>query len=294
MKKRIACLFLFAVLLSALFCLPAAADTGPKPSVTVAFPELEGEYYATLLSKSSSSGPYRHDEEFFDYLETVQGIDAEETAALRAFRAYSDPDGYWFVGFVAKVSASEDLVWGYFPPSDFKILLYQSGTGEFFSGEPQSCYAFASRFVAGLTATDGKTVVETRKEYNYAGQILRFFLRLAVTLAVEMLLALAFGVLRYGRWRVVLVANLVTQILLNAALQWIAYRHGVSLWFLTLRYFLLEVAVCAAEAAVYVFFFARKSVPAERRLSVDRCILYALVANVVSFGAGVALWYLIR
>lgn len=293
MKKRLFCLLLFAALLSALFCLPAAADTGPKPSVTVAFPGLEGQYYATLLSKSSSPGPYRNDGEFLDECE-ARIHDAEEAAAFRAFRDHADPDGYYFVGFIKKVSADNDLVWGYFPPSDFKVLLYECGTGALLSGEPQSRYAFASRFEVRLTAAEGKTTVETQKGYDYSGEGLRFLLRLAVTFAVEMLLALAFDMLRYGRWRAVLLANFVTQILLNAALQLTAYRRGVSPLSLSVSYFLLEVAVLAAEAAVYAYFFARKTVPEEQRLSVRRCVLYALAANVASFAAGVALWLVMK
>ena len=294
MKKRLFCLLLFAALLSALFWLPAAADTGPKPSVTVAFPGLEGEYYATLLSKYSATGPYRSDGDFLDELEAKTVGDAEKNAAFRAFREHADPDGYYFVGFIQKVSADDDLFWGYFPPSDFKVLLYGCGTGALLSGEPQSRYAFASRFEVRLTAAEGKTTVETQKGYDYSGEGLRFLLRLAVTFAVEMLLALAFDMLRCGRWRTVLLANFVTQILLNAALQLTTYLRGVSLRLLPLSYFLLEVAVLAAEAAVYAFCFARKTVPEEQRLSVRRCILYALAGNVASFAAGVALWLVMK
>lgn len=292
MKKRLPFLFLTVVLFMVCLCLSVSADSGPKPSVTVAFPTLEGTYCATLLSKSAGTGPYSTDMDLFDDAE-ARITEKRQLDAFRAFRTYSDPDGYYFIGFVATVSASADLVWGYYPPQDFKVLLYDCDTGEMAAGEPQSRYAFASRFEAKLTESAGQKQIAIRRSYDYFGQLLQFLLRLAVTLGVEMLLALAFGMLRTGRLRVVLVVNLLTQILLNGMLQFSVYKHGASPYFLPAFYFLAEAAVFVIEAAVYVFFFARGSVPEDRRLSKAKCVLYALAANAASFAAGVALWFLL-
>ena len=50
---------LLACLLLPLFCLPARADAGPKPSVVIALEGLEGrECWGTLLSAQRSTGPY--------------------------------------------------------------------------------------------------------------------------------------------------------------------------------------------------------------------------------------------
>lgn len=58
-KKVFLAIFCILVLTISFVPLPVNADIGPKPSVVISFKGLEGEtYYATLLSKAESTGPY--------------------------------------------------------------------------------------------------------------------------------------------------------------------------------------------------------------------------------------------
>ena len=56
-KNKLICVLLCTVILLCAFSLSAFADTGPKPSVNIEIAGIEGEYYATLLSKEKSTGP---------------------------------------------------------------------------------------------------------------------------------------------------------------------------------------------------------------------------------------------
>ena len=65
MKRRLFCGSILALLLVCLLPLWAAADTGPKPSITVT-PEGFGEdvCYLTLLSQTETTGPWSKQESF--------------------------------------------------------------------------------------------------------------------------------------------------------------------------------------------------------------------------------------
>ena len=57
-SRRTWALPVLCLLLALALPLPARADTGPKPSVKIEFTGSTGQpYYATLLSRESSTGP---------------------------------------------------------------------------------------------------------------------------------------------------------------------------------------------------------------------------------------------
>ena len=56
--KKTATFIIFALIAAMLCTVGASADCGPKPSVTVTFPEVKAEFYVTLLAKKKSYGPY--------------------------------------------------------------------------------------------------------------------------------------------------------------------------------------------------------------------------------------------
>ena len=80
--------------------------------------------YGTLLSKEKSTGPAsawdgRTESDQKEYMDP--GI-------WKIFVNYKDPDGYYFLQRSWKVSESKELAWTYYPPDDFKILLYYPET----------------------------------------------------------------------------------------------------------------------------------------------------------------------
>ena len=270
--KKAARVLLCCCLLAAAMTVFAHADMGPKASVTVEFRGFEGrKYYATLLSRQSRWGPYSA----FDVSEEPY----EKSAAFMKFVEYEDADGFYFLQFMQECSQTHEFGWGYYPPEEFKILLYFADTDEFLSSDSvYEQYAFHSQYV--FTADD-----RTEKAYDYGSEALAFAARAALTIAVELIIALCFGLRGAKLWRLLILVNLGTQVLLNAALQITIYYHGAWLGAAGI-YLLLELGVTAAEAAVYTKYFPHLSTrPRPKWLGG----VYALMANAASFVAGLAM-----
>ena len=120
------------------------------------------------------------------------------------------------------------------------------------------------------------------KERNVGGQLLGFLARLALTLALEIGLALVFG---YG-YKPVLIINLFTQICLNAALAVYAHSNGGGGPLFYSVYMLLEILIVLVEWAYYHSCLPEINPKHPGKL---RVFVYALLANALSFGAGVLL-----
>lgn len=273
MRKRGASLLLCLALAVLLFPTAAYADSGPKPSVRVSFENMGEELcYGTLLSRESSTGPasawFGKEGGVYDLMEGGHPI-------WEAFQTYEDPDGFYFLQRWWPCSPDRPLRWTYYPPKTFKVLLYYPETDTYRVSGVYERYAFHSDFTADLAQAD-PLVLEW--EENYAGESLSLLARLAVTLLVELGLALLFG-LRDGRLLLTVVGvNCATQVLLNAALSWAGHwMGGVELMG---AYLLLEVGVLGIEGLCYWFQFPRLGI---RR---ERAVPYALAANLCSFLGG--------
>ena len=99
MKRRLFCGSILALLLVCLLPLWAAADTGPKPSITVT-PEGFGEdaCYLTLLSQTETTGPWSKQESFAASKDSYGNPEADE-AIWTAFNDYQDAEGFFFLGW---------------------------------------------------------------------------------------------------------------------------------------------------------------------------------------------------
>ena len=113
----------FLLLLILFLPISASADTGPKPSVRIAFTGGEGlTFYGTLLSRYDSTGPasaWNGQEEYASYHPGEEGYEV-----WRKFVDYKDADGFYFLQEWWDCSENQALNWIYYPPSTFKILLY--------------------------------------------------------------------------------------------------------------------------------------------------------------------------
>lgn len=264
MKKRafaFICVFILIVSIPAL----CFADTGPKPSVTIDFEGLGNEEcYAALLSFTPSTGPWSVEVEYRDYF--------GEREIWEAFKSYKDADGYYFVNIFYEVSETGRLHHGYYPPSNFKILLYYPESGQFAASEPLSRYAFESFFEVSVS---GHEIVSTLSNPNKAAEIAGLAVRILITLLIELGLALLFRLRKARQIIVILCANIVTQIALNMLLRPIVY-YSAPLFILLL--FLLELAVFVIEALCYMLFI--------RDVKPSRLWIYSAVANLASLVLG--------
>jgi hypothetical protein len=114
-----------------IFLMTAHADVGPKPSVVIDFNGLDGEtFYATLLSSVTSTGPYSAlDDSNQEYAHYQEG-DKEYDVFLK-FAEYEDVDGFYFLQFFQDCSQTQQFSWTYYPPKEFKILLFFPETDRF-------------------------------------------------------------------------------------------------------------------------------------------------------------------
>ena len=269
----IACLLMLALLPTAAF-----ADMGPKPSVRIGIEGLDPDEpcWGTLLSEEASTGPSRA----YDGENARVGEAGEDV--WRAFVDYEDPDGYYFLQELWPCSEEGQLWWTYYPPEEFKLLLYFPETGEFVSSGKCSAYAFTSWFDARLS--DGELTLS--KSYDYSGAIVNFAVRCALTVALEC--AAAYFIFRLrtpGRLKAVAAVNVITQLALNLVVNIIAYFAGSFM--IAFRFFLLECLVFAAEGALYDMFFRRAGEP----VPVKRCWALSLVGNLMSYALGLWLAY---
>ncbi len=112
MKKRLTTLFLVLLLLAPALLIPASADIGPKPSVTICFENPpEKDYYVTLLSQTSSTGPYSAATPR-DIRDHEQGADQD---IYLKFVEYQDPDGFYFLQFYDPCGETGSFAWTYYP-----------------------------------------------------------------------------------------------------------------------------------------------------------------------------------
>ena len=275
-KRLISLLACFALALAVPFA--AFADIGPKPEVTVQTTGLSGDCWVTLLAEETVIGPWHETEKG-----TVAAVEPEEAPVLDAFDAFEDPDGYHFLQWFDRVQDASPATWSYMAPKHFKILFWFPESGSYAVTEKLDRYAYSAVYRVDFSCFDpaagGVQTVAAQRNYDYAGEALGLAARFVLTLAVELLIALPFGYLKRQYLRVLLIANLATQLALNLALNLTAYYSGsLAMW---VFYPLYELAVFAVEAVVFRLAFkpeAGKGHP----------VLYAFVANAASYAFG--LW----
>lgn len=267
----------------------AFADFGPKPSVVVEFENAgDQEYYVTLVAKEDKLGsPYSP-------ITAEDQPETDDIAIWNRLVAYEDPDGMVFAGNVQKLTGDGAYVWGYYPPSEFRVLIYFPDTDSFVeSSEILEQYAFDSYYQMDFNDlpenwNDAVAAIPVTRKYNLLWQITAFLLRLAVTVAVECLLAVLFGFKGKRQMLLVLAVNCATQLAMNLLI----LDESVGLFvFYVLQYALIEVGVILAEGLVYCLALPKLATPEQNRNI--HPIAFAFFGNVASFSLGFLLsnWF---
>ena len=138
-RRRIIPLILFA-LFFALIPISASADTGPKASVNITFENTEqmgDSFYVTLLAAEEGRGPWYMVEGASPSYE--YGIDDE---IFDKFKAFSEGDDFHLWPYIEE--CTESFVFGYYPPTTFKILVYSPESDKFAISNIYERYAFHS------------------------------------------------------------------------------------------------------------------------------------------------------
>ena len=298
MRKKIPNYLLCILCVLLLLPVTVHADMGPKPSVRITFEGLGDELcYGTLLSAKKSTGPSsawdglnvnaRHNENAnYSYADL-------DYKTWKAFVDYEDIDGYYFLQEGWQVNETKELAWTYYPPSPFKILLYFPESDTYVVSGIYEQYAFDSYFTVDMEGIDmssvepsgvSEDIMLAEKSYDYTWEIISLAARIVITILIEVAIAILFGYWAKKQLTVIAGANAVTQVTLNVLLNIINYNVG-SLWF-TVAYFGFEVIVFTVEAALFGMVLHKLG---DRPKKGCVAVIYAFVANVVSFVAGYGL-----
>ena len=293
MKKKLSLVTLTVAFMCLLFSFTAFADTGPKPSVRISFEGLSDEVcYATLLSLRDSSGPARHwnGKEAPDYY-VSDGGGEEELDTLAEYKSiwtkmveYKDPDNYYFLQRIWKLDETRELAWTYYPPDSFKILLYYPESDTFVVSGIYERYAFDSYYTVNALNLEAETdLITAEKSYDYKWETISLVARILITILIETAVAFLFAYKGKREFMIIFAVNVVTQILLNTALNIENYKEGYMAF--TAYYIFFEIIIFASEGLIYSFAIKEKSK--------KRNILYSLTSNAISFGAGLLLAHII-
>lgn len=285
MKRKV---FVFLMCLVLLMAMPitASADMGPKPSVRIEFTGIQGEdYYGTLLSLRDSTGPASAWNGNPEYA-YCQPEDDDYDIWMK-FVEYQDTDGYYFLQWFWDCSDTNQLNWTYHPPTPFKILLYFPETDTFYVSPVYERYAFDSYFTVDLSDYDTAPIMAS-KSYDYTWEIISLVARIVLTIALELGIALIFGYREKKVLGFLAIVNIITQVMLNVALNIVNYRSG-SMSF-TFSYVLYEILVFAIEAVAYRVLLKKFT---SKELKKGRAVGYAFIANAASFALGLWLAHII-
>lgn len=295
---RVFTALLCAVLVMMVFPITASADTGPKPSVRITFENLgTEECWGTLLSSKPSTGPssaWNGNEEDAQHNENPNGYYSYQKFGYdiwKAFVDYDEKDDYYFLQEAWQINETKELAWTYYPPNEFKILLYFPETGEYAVSGVYERYAFDSYFTVNMDGVklsvdyneelSSDDRLNAYKSYNYGVEIGSLVARILITIIIEMGIALLFGYREKKQLLLLVGVNSGTQVILNVLLNIINYNSGEMVF--VVFYVLFELVVFAIEAILFYHLLNKISIKQKPKWL---AVVYALVANAVSFGAG--------
>ena len=285
MKKLFAvCLLLMGI--SALMTIPALADTGPKPQLTVRVTNApEGRYYLDLLEEGEyeghTYGSGRSEYSGLDWSYSAEELSLLDKALLEALRA-AVPEG-WHACTAEGTNgaprwgdlAGEDTgapgvrlhTFRYFGvPETYRIILV-TADGESWVSGPCTRRGLQSSVTVDWAARS-VSVPPVGRAY-----LLQFICTLLPTVLIEGAVLFLFGYRAKQSYLRALLINLVTQGCFAAYLAVTIVQNGFSLWGLLL-YIPAEIAITLAEAAADVRLLTEHSK--------KRAFFYAAAANACS------------
>lgn len=253
--------------------LPVLADTGPKKSVTVEFDlPHEGTYYATLLSRDKSTGPWNYYETYESY-NGMQGganpMDKSEWTAL-----HSSGDSYYFLSYGEVLeNGGNTFDWSYYPPDDFKVLLYDAENKTYYLSGEMTRVHFSSCYKASVDK-EAPGTLKVKEVQNWPQMLKNFLRRCLMTIIVELLIGLIF----YRKLKelgVIVLTNILTQVFLNVAIFIFEWNFK---WYdsrLMNVYYICEALILVAEGLVYMHVCEKY----ESKPSRIRPWIYTIIAN---------------
>ncbi|MBE5762694.1 MAG: hypothetical protein E7338_00525 [Clostridiales bacterium] len=294
-KLTIILFLLIAVFIIALF-IPSEevyADMGPKPTIQVKVDGLpESKYIVSIITNQSSPGGggeiYKFD---------IHYMAREDQLFIKRLR--KEEVQYEFLGPILNYSltTSVDYFWKYYAPSKFAIVIYDVDNDILYMSE--ECQKYVYNKVYSIKYEDFEPINENTYTFSTNGIIVyaplgdnsiggsiavnvsMFILRMVLTIAIELLIALCFKFTKES-YKVIAITNAITQLVLNAVIiLWGLFSGALFGPFVGL--IIGEVIVFIVEPIVY-----KKKCLREDGTK-KYIVLYAILANFITLAAGFGL-----
>ena len=235
-------------------------------STKIDFEGVESECYATLLSRYTVSGTWSTQLQY--------DLNAPDKV-IAFFDAYEDPDPYFYLNYFQDISEGL-LYWPYYPPDDFKVLVYFPDSGvSMVTGQAYQRYALTSTYKAVIS--DGKIVM--KPNYDYAKLIAITSFRIMIGIAASLLVSFLFGRPMRSEWKYVLGSTILFHVLLNLMISFYSFRHGFSM----VEYYLFVWLAYVPFFLLQGYFYTR------RAYSIESPYFCSLFSNVAAYALGMFL-----
>lgn len=277
MKKVFA--IILALFTFSIMGVTAFADMGPKPSSTFYVNGVEDgrEYYIALVNPDDE--PYFNDKNVKQKDEVWEQI--KKFCITHGYTPHTGPVDRDY----SKLSGNDTAQWSYNPPDTFCALLYFPDDESFLVSNHYNKYAFNSYFDVNVNG-DSVTVEIAGGTKRIAAEIGGLLLRMAITVLIEVGIAKGYGIFGKKSFRLIIIMNVVTQLLLNLLI----YKWSYDLGGLGEIFAMIggEMLVFAVEA---IFYSALLPGHTGNEIKGGRAVGYALTANLASFvGGGVMIF----
>lgn len=247
-----------------------SADMGPKPSTNIEVNlDAEKTYYVTVLAFEEENGP----NVALNSETAVDNIDLK-------FIEYANNDNTYYWGVKEEIKGSGEYHFTYYPPEEFKILIYCVDDDSFYVSETLDRYNFDSNYYVML---ENGNLNITTDGFDYM-EIIKIAFRIVLTIVVELLMALGFKLINKNTYLDIIIVNVVTQILLNIILYFTYHIGGYAGISLMIIYLMMEIAVIVFETIYYIVRFKKLG------YSKGRCFTFSFFANLISYLTGEILW----
>lgn len=260
--KKILLILLMALVIMITSNITVNADMGPKPSIFIDIVGIEGEYVAAFAAKKANGPNY-------DYEHWLK--DGKTNPEYHPIMEYKDQEGFKWITRYYKCDGNSEIRFTYYAPSEFKIIIYKDN--ELYKvTEAKKMYAFRTYFKIDFSKED----IKIKNTYPYYKEVLEFILRLAITLAVEIGLYFLFRLHTKRNFKIVMIVNIATQLLLNIIINLSTFYQG-ELYALIIL-ILCELVIFIVEPIIYMIFMRKKN-----KLLIA---LYGILANILTFVIG--------
>lgn len=307
MKNIRHCLCFAVMLMLVIQCLSIVvmADMGPKPSIEVKILNPPDEaYYIDLLEQGFAGDRYSEDP--YDHGLPASMENEEDTEQDRMIKNILC--SYYVDGWGARLDrgivdsvfhpSNQDhrYGFGYLVPETFKVIVV-TASGKVFVSDVIEREEFnavvtwdlgdAAPFVWQEGQNPDISAVGEIKEVRRLGilsRILQVCLCYLITLLVEGICLLPFGLASARNIKYFIFINTVTQVIV----QWTSFNHGMSGWYLYILFF-NEIFIFIIEAVYY----AKRLYAKDEKPHLLRNIAYTFTANVLSYVLGVCVLFYI-